>query len=107
MADIAGTEAQLELEEPDRGHLVVRMVGEYDLASTEVLEPKLEELLARHAASVTIDMSDLVFMDTSGVAVLLRIANCFGPVEVVGASPIIVRCIRALGLSTRLNIAGD
>jgi anti-anti-sigma regulatory factor len=49
-------------------------------------------------------MSKVDFMDTSGVALLVRIANRFGPVEIHNANPIVSRAIEALGLAGRLRI---
>ncbi|MCU1489366.1 MAG: Anti-sigma factor antagonist [Acidimicrobiaceae bacterium] len=95
----------LEVSETRPGHLVVFMRGEYDLSSIEALTESLNALLALEARSVVIDMRQLEFMDTSGVAVLLRIANHFGPVEIREASPLIRRSIQALGLSNRLKMA--
>jgi anti-anti-sigma regulatory factor len=52
-------------------------------------------------------MSKVDFMDTSGVALLLRIANRFGPIEIRNASPIVSRSIEALGLAGRLRMRRD
>jgi hypothetical protein len=43
-------------------------------------------------------------MDTSGVALLIRIANNFGSLEIRNASALICRTIQALGLSERLGM---
>jgi anti-anti-sigma regulatory factor len=49
-------------------------------------------------------MGKVEFMGTSGVAMLLRIANQFGPIEIRNASPIVCRAIEALGLAERLRV---
>jgi anti-anti-sigma factor len=107
MAKLEGPGASLVVTEPSLGHLSVILTGEYDFATVRELAADLEALLERDAESVVIDMSGLKFMDTSGVAVLLRIANRFGTLEVGGAKPLIQRTIRALGLSERLRIRAD
>lgn len=51
-------------------------------------------------------MGKVEFMGTSGVALPLRIANRFGPIEIRPASPIVRRAIEALGLAERLRVLG-
>ncbi len=46
-----------------------------------------------------LDLSGLAFMDSSGLALLLRVANRLGPLRVFGASPLIRRVIEATGLT--------
>ena len=106
MAELASPTATLSVSEPAPGLLIVAMAGEYDIATIQHVTAELHALLQRHATSVSLDMSELMFMDTSGVAVLLRIANHFGPIEVQGASPLIRRTVQALGLSERLRMPG-
>jgi anti-anti-sigma factor len=104
MAELTSPAATLNVSEPAPGRLIVAMGGEYDIASIQHLGAELDALLRRDAESVWLDMSQLMFMDTSGVAMLLRIANHFGPIEARGASPLIRRTIQALGLSERLRM---
>ena len=104
MAELTSPTATLKVSEPAPGRLIVAMGGEYDIASIQHLSAELDALLQRHAESVSLDMTELTFMDTSGVALLLRIANHFGPIEVRGASPLIRRTVQALGLSERLRM---
>jgi anti-anti-sigma factor len=104
MAGLASPAATLSVSEPAPGRLIVALAGEYDIASIQHLSTELDALLQRDANSVSLDMSELTFMDTSGVALLLRIANHFGPIEVREPSPLIRRTIQALGLSERLRM---
>lgn len=104
MAELADTRATLTVTESTPGPVVVRMAGEYDIASVEPLEAHLDALLRQDTESVVIDMSELRFMDTSGVALLIRIANNFGSLEIRNASALICRTIQALGLSERLGM---
>jgi hypothetical protein len=48
-------------------------------------------------------MGQVKFMDTSGVALSLGIANHFGPIEIRCPSPIVRRAIKALGRAGRLR----
>jgi anti-anti-sigma factor len=99
--------AGLSFDQPTGRPLLVTLSGECDLAATRALQPEIDALLALPPQSVVIDMRDLTFMDTSGVAVLLRLANHFGSVEVQHANPLITRAIDALGLNERLHPRGS
>jgi anti-anti-sigma factor len=104
LAGLEGTRAGLRVSESIQGRLTVYLSGEYDIAAITPLEADIEALLGREADVVVVDMSDLTFMDTSGVAVLLRIANHFGPIEIRNPSSLVCRSIQALGLSERLRM---
>lgn len=92
---------------PDGDALRVRLGGELDIASLPDVQPGLEALLARDPQSVLVDLAELEFMDSSGVAVLIRIANHFRPVEVCHATPAVRRVIEVLGLADRLGLGGN
>jgi anti-anti-sigma factor len=104
MAQLERTNASLEFAEAEPGHLRVILAGEYDIATIPGVHLRLEELLSHSAEVVVVDLAELSFMDSSGVAILLRIANHFGPIEVANASPIICRMIQGLGLSGVLRM---
>lgn len=57
--------------EPDTP--VVALTGELDLETASELELVLEDLLARLPRSLRIDLGGLMFVDSSGVSLLLRI----------------------------------
>ncbi len=105
MADIGmQPRASLSLEPAGAGGVVAHLAGEYDLASLPAMEGEIERLLASDASSVVVDVGELDFMDSSGVAVLLRLANRFGPIEVLNPSSPIRRIIETLGLAERLRL---
>jgi anti-sigma B factor antagonist len=95
------------VESADGGPLLVRLAGELDLAGVADIGPALDELLRRDAQPVRIDAAELTFADSSGVAVLLRIAKHFGPVETVHAVPVVRRVLQVLGLGARLGLRGE
>lgn len=61
-----------ELEED--GGLRLRLTGELDLAAASGLEERLAELSSESVA-VRLDLSELDFIDSSGVHVLIRAMN--------------------------------
>jgi anti-sigma B factor antagonist len=56
----------------DDGVRVVAIRGELDLGSAPGLEPALEEAVAAGDASVLIDLSDCEFIDSTGIALIVR-----------------------------------
>ena len=63
---------QLRIDVADEGErVVVRLVGELDLASTPGLEGVLESPVAMAAAMLVIDLQGLEFLDSTGLRVLL------------------------------------
>lgn len=87
------------------GCLVVEMRGEYDIASVTDIVGEIETALHSDARDVLVDMSELRFMDSSGVAVLIRLANHFGPLTLAHVSPLIHRTLEALGLIGRFRVS--
>jgi anti-sigma B factor antagonist len=56
----------------DDGHVVVRLGGELDVAGA----PRLDELLRTlDGEAIVVDLSDLDFVDSSGLAVFVRARN--------------------------------
>jgi anti-sigma B factor antagonist len=104
--EVAGPRARLDVPaDADGGPLTVRLGGELDLAGLPDVQPALDKLLSLEGQHVCVDVADLEFLDSTGVAVLIRIANHFGSVEVVHAAPAVRRVIRALGLGAHLGLA--
>lgn len=58
--------------EPDRERVVVRAVGEVDLATVAVLEEPLNELRASGFATIEVDLRAVTFLDSTGLRLLVR-----------------------------------
>jgi anti-anti-sigma factor len=84
--------------------VVVRLAGELDMATAADLAVPLEQLLERAPQPVVLDLGDLSFLDSSGVAVLIRIANRFPQLETRNPPPPVRRVIEVLGLADRLGL---
>ena len=100
--------ARLEVAtDPDGGaDLVVRLGGDLDLAGTNDLTTEVDALLARAPQPVLLDLADVEFCDSSGIALLIRLANHFGHVRTRAATPPVQRVIEVLGLADRLGLDG-
>lgn len=57
----------------------LRLLGEVDMSSHEVLAEALHDLVARGSGDVVLDLGDLTFIDVGGVALLARVARGLGP----------------------------
>jgi anti-anti-sigma factor len=84
--------------------VVVRLSGELDMATVAELAVPLEQLLERAPQPVVLELDDLSFLDSSGVAVLIRIANRFPQLETRNPTPPVRRVIEVLGLADRLGL---
>jgi len=69
--------ARLEVEE-HRGIVVLRLLGEIDLSNAEDIEAALISAAAGQA-SVVIDLSDLTYIDSAGLAMLQRVSQRLEP----------------------------
>jgi anti-anti-sigma factor len=60
----------------DAARATAALHGEFDMAATFTVEPALERLLdERDLDAITLDLSDLRFIDSTGVGVLIRISD--------------------------------
>ena len=86
----------------ENGSLVIALAGELDLASLPAVAGPLDELLGTEPQPVVLDLGGLSFLDSSGVAVLVRIANHFGQLRTRAVTQPVRRVIEVLGLADRL-----
>jgi anti-sigma B factor antagonist len=96
------SQAEIHLSESEPGHVTAGISGELDIVSVERLKGPLDDLLTRAPTRLDLDLSGLAFMDSSGLALLLGVANRLGPLRVFGASILIRRVIEATGLTAIL-----
>lgn len=54
------------------GYMVIHVAGEVDLASAPVLDEQIAALMANEPAQLVIDLSDVTFMDSTGLGVLVK-----------------------------------
>ncbi|MFJ7290256.1 anti-sigma factor antagonist [Streptomyces collinus] len=87
----------------ERGHTVLELRGEIDLAAATEIAPHLDRETDRPAARVVIDLSGIDFFDCSGLRLLYRarsrVLDRRGQVLLVCAHPLTLRVLRITGLS--------
>ncbi len=64
-----------ELEDIERGIVVLRVEGEITPADALILSKIANEALERHSTALEIDLSDLHFLDSESAPTLLKLAQ--------------------------------
>jgi len=67
----------IEVREPSGGALVLKLDGEFDMAAAPALREQLESARAADVRGVVLDLSDVTFVDSSGLRELLRATSAF------------------------------
>lgn len=93
---------QIELEQ-HRKALIVRLKGELDHHTAEVLKARMEDAIERgDARNVVLSLKELSFMDSSGLGVILgryrQISARGGKMVVCDVAPQLVRLFEMSGL---------
>jgi anti-sigma B factor antagonist len=85
-----------------RGTSTVRVSGEIDMSNAPVFARYLDDLIANDRQDLDLDLSDIGFMDSSGVAVLLNVCRQLEEMgcrlRLVASSSPVSRVIAAVGL---------
>jgi anti-sigma B factor antagonist len=102
------TEDVFEFETQERGPAaVVRLIGELDLAAVEPLEHEIERLCANGLRSLTVDLRELDFVDSTGLHLLLRLrTRCEGQqleLALVPGPPAVQRLFRITGTDVQFT----
>jgi len=88
--------------------LAVSVVGELDYAASLRLDEALQKELADADVELVFDFSQLTFLDSEGLKVLLRayhrVGEAAGAFSIIGCSVPVVRLFSILGLTKALNV---
>ena len=99
--------APLELSQQvcPTGEAVVELRGELDIATAELAVSYVSDVIDRHDAPVTVDLTALAFCDAQGLAALVRIAGHAEqkgrPFRLVSPRPSLVKIMRITGLDRK------
>lgn len=100
----AGSQVTVERIADPAGALVLKVSGELDLSSVASLRAQVEESLEERPGKVVFEFSALRFMDSSGIAFLLTVAERVNLVELRNPTPMLRRLIELSGLTTTLRM---
>jgi len=78
--------------------------GELDSSTVSRLQAQVDALLRTRPSRIVFDMTDLRFMDSAGIAVLVTTAGTVGEVSLRNPSPILRRVLAATGLTELLKL---
>ena len=81
---------------------VIRLSGELDMVSVERVRSVVEGALTAEDDRLAFDVSELQFMDSSGIALLVSAARTARQVELRHPTPIVRRLIELIGLTELL-----
>ena len=95
-----------------QGTVVVRVVGEVDLASAPVLRDALVELIEGQGnLNLQLDMHDLTFLDSTGIGVLVRALRSVrqkgGDLTLANCRASTVRILQIAGLTEIFGIGTE
>lgn len=96
--------ARVVEEVGDPAVLTVCLAGDIDLATVASARPVFAEALARHPHRLVVDLGDVTFMDSTGIALLLETAQEVAQLEVRNPSDILRNVIDAMGLAGVLRM---
>jgi anti-anti-sigma factor len=106
MAGLDGgtTIVTIETESEGPGTSVVHIEGELDIASVPKVETQIAPIVAAAPERFVFELSKVSFMDSSGIAMLLRVAERVPRIEVREPSASVQLDIAATGLSEFLQV---
>ncbi len=100
-----GPAFSVEVSPPvDGGVATVRVAGEIDIATVDLLAAALDPLVEAGATEIVLDMAEVLFIDSSGLAVLAGLAARGTKVAIRHASEILERIVKTTGLDEVLEL---
>ena len=85
-----------------QGHVTLRLSGELDASSVSVLEHAAEHQFEMGVSALTLDLSELMFIDSTGLAVVVLVSRLCErdgrPLEIVPGPRSVQRLFEITGL---------
>ena len=82
----------------DEAGPVIKAAGELDASNVDTLQSVIKSQLRESPESLSFDLADLTFMDTSGIALLIQTSKSGTVVRIVRSSAPVRTVIRMSGL---------
>jgi anti-sigma B factor antagonist len=86
------------------GVATVAVSGDVDIANADALKATVASVVADAPERLVFDLSDLRFIDSAGIAVLLYATEYGAAVELLNPSPAVRRVVELTGLTAVLKI---
>lgn len=88
----------------------VRLNGDLTAALVPELQATLKEMMGKGARELVFDLTNTAMLDSSGMGLLIAATNSLAPVggvlRVTNVCPDIVRLLKSMRLTARLNVSG-
>lgn len=99
-------DSPLEIRVAERhGIPVVKVVGELEMFTAELLQKELDQQLERRPAQLLVDLSGTAYIDSTGLGVLLRASREFeGHIGVIVPKDRIARLFKVAGLTQTMAL---
>lgn len=95
----------------ENGRAVVRLRGELDIATADTLRRGLRDARRDHGDDLVLDLTDLEFMDSGGLSVIVAFFKAAtaagGGVALAAPRPVIRRTLEITGLHRRIPVHGS
>ena len=92
----------------DNAHTVLTVAGEIDLSTSDQLDAAVVEALAQETAHLTLDLSEVTFLDSSGLGVIVKALKRAkeGTIvfDVVAVNDRVIKVFKLTGLDSVLEI---
>jgi anti-anti-sigma factor len=99
-----GAQATAEAVVDGSGATVIKLAGEIDISNAGSLEVSLGRLIRSGNRTLVIDLSALDFMDSAGIAMVLRAVAGVESVSIRNPSSVVRRILECTGLTSVLPI---
>jgi anti-anti-sigma factor len=99
-----GATAHVELVEKTADATTVSISGEIDISNDKQVREAIERCLEPRPRLLVFELGELTFMDSSGIAVLLRAASHVDRVELRNATRAVRRIIETTGVDGVLHL---
>ncbi|HEY5271812.1 MAG TPA: STAS domain-containing protein [Acidimicrobiales bacterium] len=96
----SGAKATAVARRDASGVPIVKLTGEVDMSNVDSVRASVDLAIEHDPERIVFDLGALEFMDSSGLAMLLAVAEKISVVELRRPRPLIRRVIELTGLST-------
>jgi anti-sigma B factor antagonist len=86
------------------GEIVISIAGELDMSNVAIVRWEVETLLAADPTSLIFDLSEVGFMDSSGIALLVQVASRVEAISLRHVPGLVRRVLEATGVTEVLVV---
>jgi anti-anti-sigma factor len=67
----------------DDGSMHIALSGEIDLANAAAVEDQIREAISHQPQTVSVDLTDLTYLDSAGIRILFTLASRLKPLRII------------------------